>query len=501
MEYITVNLFKVSQESVYLDVIAECLCGYIFNKIEVGIRTYDHYGQALTEDHYSLTDAILAEYPKNQTSKISARIPLSEFFGEGEIPPAIYSLTLGCVNGDGQIMELKFTKNQYYVNVSSSIGISPVQVEAQNLLLHNSEEINKLDSNSGRRLDGVVKIYSQDGVLLSNSDPYDIEMSSRCIGLDRNGSIGFYDSDLIIQDSGIGFLELNAGVSGGIGLPDSLLNRELFLGRDKPIFSYSGSVGIEESRVGSIQPSSLGREDGTIEFDTDYGEYFTIYPETGMQFNPGDRLKVQFSYKYTGWSGHCGLIIIDKNQQDNEVYTKDSVGYDSQYNVQYILKETDIQETGEIKIKMQGVSDTKLKDFTIKRYVPPTNPKLIISGDLTIPKTGLPNTDTHETTVYTSDTNSAFYYLMDNILNLDNSCTPISDEAIRNYLILYGHLQALENGQQSIAEEYFKILVKNFTKCGNNSRACGGPCGCQSSPCGPNQHHQHPTHNSCNCNS
>ena len=101
MEYITVNLFRVSQESVYLDVIAECLCGYIFNKIEVGIRTYDHYGNALTENNYSLTDAILSEYYNNQTAKISTRIPLSEFFGEGEIPPAIYTLTLGCVNEDG----------------------------------------------------------------------------------------------------------------------------------------------------------------------------------------------------------------------------------------------------------------------------------------------------------------------------------------------------------------------------------------------------------------
>lgn len=218
MDYITVKLFKVSQESIYLDIVAECLCGYIFNKIEVGIRTYDHYGEALTENYYSLTDAILSEYTDNQTAEISARIPLSEFFGEGGVQPAIYTLTLGCI---------------------------------QNII-----------------------------------------------------------------------------------------------------------------------------DDGT-----------------------------------------------------------------------------DIS---------QAIEDT----------------------------------EQHDITIYTSDTNSAFYYLMDNILNLENSCTPISDEAIRNYLILYGHLQALENGQQSIAEEYFKILVKNFTKCGNNSRACGGHCGCSSLPTPP-----HPTHNSCNCKS
>ena len=82
MEYITVKLFRVSQESVYLDIIAECLSGYIFNKIEVGVRTYDHYGNALTENNYSLTDSVLSDY---NTDQLSIRIPLSEFFGEGEI--------------------------------------------------------------------------------------------------------------------------------------------------------------------------------------------------------------------------------------------------------------------------------------------------------------------------------------------------------------------------------------------------------------------------------
>lgn len=216
MEYITVNLFRVSQESIYLDIIAECLEGYIFNKIEVGIRTYDHYGNALTENYYSLTDAILSEYTNNQTSKISARIPLSEFFEESGVQPSMYILTLGCIQN-----------------------------------------------------------------------------------------------------------------------------------------------------------------------------------------------------------------IIDDN--------------------------TNIS---------QAIEDT----------------------------------EQHDITAYTSDINNAFYYLMDNILNLENSCTPISDEAIRNYLILYGHLQALENGQQSIAEEYFKILVKNFTKCGNNSRACSSSCGCHSSLSS-----SHPIHHSCNC--
>ena len=59
MDYITVKLFRVSQESVYLDIIADCLEGYIFNKIELQVRSFDHYGNSIIENNYGLTDVIL----------------------------------------------------------------------------------------------------------------------------------------------------------------------------------------------------------------------------------------------------------------------------------------------------------------------------------------------------------------------------------------------------------------------------------------------------------
>lgn len=42
-------------------------------------------------------------------------------------------------------------------------------------------------------------------------------------------------------------------------------------------------------------------------------------------------------------------------------------------------------------------------------------------------------------TAYCSDVNLVYYSMLDDILSMGNKCTTISDEAIRKYLILYGH--------------------------------------------------------------
>ncbi len=97
--------------------------------------------------------------------------------------------------------------------------------------------------------------------------------------------------------------------------------------------------------------------------------------------------------------------------------------------------------------------------------------------------------DYYEEEFYTSDVNNAINQIIEEALSLEGSCSTIPDSLIRNYLILYGHLAALESGQQSIAEEYFKILSRNFTKCGSvDGRLCGN-CECGSM-------HIHKT---CNC--
>ena len=53
-----------------------------------------------------------------------------------------------------------------------------------------------------------------------------------------------------------------------------------------------------------------------------------------------------------------------------------------------------------------------------------------------------------------------------------------SDEAIRKYMILYGHLSAMAAGDIDIAEMYFKILINNFNKCGTRDGRSCGTCGC-----------------------
>lgn len=80
-----------------------------------------------------------------------------------------------------------------------------------------------------------------------------------------------------------------------------------------------------------------------------------------------------------------------------------------------------------------------------------------------------------------SDVNDVFYYILDNIKDLDEDCEGISDDSIRNYLILYGHYAAMSQKDFDTAEEYFKILVNKFVKCGQGKRDCANSCGCKSS--------------------
>lgn len=77
-------------------------------------------------------------------------------------------------------------------------------------------------------------------------------------------------------------------------------------------------------------------------------------------------------------------------------------------------------------------------------------------------------------TLILSDVYYVYRDLLDGLLSSDR-CDPLSDELIKKYLILYGHQQALQE-DLDVAKELFKLLHKNFTKCGNNGRAVN--CGC-----------------------
>lgn len=73
-----------------------------------------------------------------------------------------------------------------------------------------------------------------------------------------------------------------------------------------------------------------------------------------------------------------------------------------------------------------------------------------------------------------SDVNFAYRCMLDDILKID-PCEGVSDDAIRKYLLLYGHTAALAAGDDEYAEAYFKIVSQCFDYC-NNNRGCCSPC-------------------------
>lgn len=85
-----------------------------------------------------------------------------------------------------------------------------------------------------------------------------------------------------------------------------------------------------------------------------------------------------------------------------------------------------------------------------------------------------------ETFAVVSDVNSVYQSILDDILGMGGRCAELSDEAIKKYLILYGHQSALYSENLDEAKMLFKILVNNFTKCGGSKRK--GNCGTSYNP-------------------
>ena len=84
--------------------------------------------------------------------------------------------------------------------------------------------------------------------------------------------------------------------------------------------------------------------------------------------------------------------------------------------------------------------------------------------------------DSITTTMLTSDVTGSFNCLMSSILTGD-PCK-LSDEVIRNYLILYAHQVALQDGNEDLAWEYFKMLDNCFNRCGkDHSHVSSCNCG------------------------
>ena len=69
-----------------------------------------------------------------------------------------------------------------------------------------------------------------------------------------------------------------------------------------------------------------------------------------------------------------------------------------------------------------------------------------------------------ETSMICSDVNYAYRCMLDDILK-DDPCEKVSDDAIRKYLLLYGHQAALATEDMETAEVYFKLIGNCFEKC------------------------------------
>jgi len=63
-----------------------------------------------------------------------------------------------------------------------------------------------------------------------------------------------------------------------------------------------------------------------------------------------------------------------------------------------------------------------------------------------------------EDSMVCSDITQVYRCLLDSLLMQKDCCSTISDDLIRNYLILYGHQAALATGDFETAETYFKLM-------------------------------------------
>lgn len=91
----------------------------------------------------------------------------------------------------------------------------------------------------------------------------------------------------------------------------------------------------------------------------------------------------------------------------------------------------------------------------------------------------------------TSDVNFAYRCMLDDILGNNDRCTTISDDAIRNYLLLYGHQAAMAVEDFETAKEYYKLIANCFDTCSRDYRDGNHTC----KSCGSS----HPEPHHCNC--
>ena len=92
-KHIQIDVFRVSPDSQYLDLMLQCPGGYLINYIQIKVDYF--IKDQLQEKFYDVTDAILDD--SNDRSKIVARIPLSAIFTAKNILMGVYTMNIKAI--------------------------------------------------------------------------------------------------------------------------------------------------------------------------------------------------------------------------------------------------------------------------------------------------------------------------------------------------------------------------------------------------------------------
>lgn len=96
---------------------------------------------------------------------------------------------------------------------------------------------------------------------------------------------------------------------------------------------------------------------------------------------------------------------------------------------------------------------------------------------------GIDETNSIEDQAICSDVNDVYRCLLDSVIDSCDKCSDgsvISDDVIRNYLLLYGHHAAMFAKDYPVMEKYFSILSKCFKNCKGEKLSYNSKpdCGC-----------------------
>lgn len=95
--------------------------------------------------------------------------------------------------------------------------------------------------------------------------------------------------------------------------------------------------------------------------------------------------------------------------------------------------------------------------------------------------------DDIEDSIILSDIHGVYRNILHELM-CDDGCN-VSDEAIKQFLVLYAHEAAMAAGDLDIAQEMFKLAHANFSKCGSTVDHNCGCCQPKINTCGCHDRH------------